>query len=212
LAFIVMINKPSIPSASFQVGRVVLANGLPVQAMPGYFLCQYSFTPFFIRCRVEKRYRVNGEMFHPPTIDLHFPNIERLPGCNRFLYELFRFFPRCRVKGFPGNIDCKGVLPGFLPRYGLYQWCGWFRPRCERGSLQAKQNGQRENLLHGVNVSCFSVERTANKQPPDRMGWAGQEWSYRRWVHFLCPVLRSDCSISQEIEYFSGMRCNFSMF
>lgn len=176
LARIVTINEPGIPPAAFRVGGVVFANGYPVQAVAGYFLCQYPFAPPLVCGRVEKRKRINGETLHPPAIHLHLADIKGLPGFQRATDQPFRLFPRGRVIGFSGDIDRQGIQPGFLPGYGLHQLRGRFRLRCQCGSLQAQQNGQHECLFHGAYASCMCVERNANK-PPRR---AGREWSRRR--------------------------------
>lgn len=76
LACVVFIHEPGILPAALRVWGMIFANGLPVQAVPGYFCCQNTFAPGLIDCRVKQRNRVKGKALNPPAVYLHLANIK----------------------------------------------------------------------------------------------------------------------------------------
>lgn len=80
MARIVTVNEPGILSAALLVGGMILAHGFPVQAVAGDFFRQYPFAQTLVGGRVEQGKRIDAQTLHPPAINLHFADIERLSG------------------------------------------------------------------------------------------------------------------------------------
>lgn len=194
MACIMTINVPSVLPAALRVGGMVFAHSLPSQAMPGDFFRQYPLSPCLVHVRIEQGKRVDSKAFHPPTVDLHLADIERLPGCQGIPDQPFSLFPHGRIVRFPGHIDGQGVVPGFLPGNGLDQGGRRFlRLRAAERHEQGNRKSQK-HCFHGVDPSGFRVEPKANKRAPQGRTCGGTpEW----WAYRACPVLRVKDSITR---------------
>lgn len=132
------VDSPCVLPPAFCIRRMVFTHGLPVEAVPGYFLFQYPHAPLTVHVWIKQGRGRDVVPLYPPAVHLHESHVKTLAAGLGGGNDAFRFLPGGGVVILARHIDGKRVQAGFLPGNGLYEPGRglWFCGGCRYGKRQ----------------------------------------------------------------------------
>ena len=100
---------------------MILAHGLPVEAVPGDLLLQYPRSPCPVDVGIKQGRGRNLVSAYPPAVDLHQSHVNGFPGGLCLPDQGFGLLSGGRAVRSARHSDGQGIQAGFLPGHGLNQ-------------------------------------------------------------------------------------------